>query len=366
MASIPLLCYRLGQATGLEIFIQLDSQTADSYDASFLAFKGYRAALFEDAGCEKTLRSAFAGRLVRATSSYSLRHRPFFSTTMAGFVYACHPEEDMSRVKIGFTTAVDPEKYCRTNHARTLCPLSILRISAHANGRVAEQVTHLILSSDRIDGSHEVFNLATSRRGLTGPERLDEALNAAANMDRLAGLPVPVARHSTEQSRKRKAVDREELRQVIQDTKRRVRQECAAKHAADKEKERFASKLAKAKASGPNLVADWIRENVVEAEGQYLPVGQMVARYTEDVGQRITAQAFRKLAVSALPRSELIAKKHNHKNVFGGLQLRQGLNDQSFQKPLAACLNVTFQGSSHFLGQPLLPVSAVEHVTDEK
>ena len=256
---------------------------------------------------------------------YSLRHRPFFTTTMAGFVYACHPEDDMSRVKIGFTTAVDPEKYCRTNHARTLCPLSILRISAHANGRVAEQVIHLILSSDRIDKSHEVFNLATFRKGLTGPERLDEALNAAANMDRLAGLPVPVARHSAaraEQSRKRKAVDREELRQVIQDTKRLVRQECAAKHAADKEKERFASKLAKAKADGPNPVADWIQENVVEAEAQYLSIGQMAARYTEDVRQRITAQAFRKLAMQALPDKELLPIKDNRRNVFCGLTLR--------------------------------------------
>lgn len=27
---------------------------------------------------------------------------------MAGFVYACHPEADFARVKIGFTTSDDP------------------------------------------------------------------------------------------------------------------------------------------------------------------------------------------------------------------------------------------------------------------
>ena len=240
-------------------------------------------------------------------------------------MYACHPEDDMSRVKIGFTTAEDPEKYCRTQHARTLCPLSILRISAHANGRVAEQVTHLILSSDRIDDKHEVFNLAMTRKGLNGPERLDEALNAVAKLDLLSGLPVPVAKDSraqAEQSRKRKAVDRDELRQVIQDTKKRVREELAAKHAADKEKERFARKAATARVDS---VAEWIKDNVEDATGEYLPVGRMVARFTEDYGERITSQAFKKLAVGAIgPDIELLPVKNNRRNVFAGVRFREG------------------------------------------
>jgi len=81
---------------------------------------------------------------------HHLQHMTWLAiVTMAGFVYACCPEGETSRVKIGFTTSNDPEKYCRTHHAGTLCPLVILRATGYANARLAEQGIHFVLAADR-------------------------------------------------------------------------------------------------------------------------------------------------------------------------------------------------------------------------
>lgn len=117
------------------------------------------------------------------------RHHTFFMMA-PGFVYACCPADDFTRVKIGFTTKDDPVMYCHEQYSRTLCPLHIIAISSHGNARVAEQIIHTALSLDRVMENHEVFNLSTMRSEMTGLQRLEKAVKYATELNGLSGLPV--------------------------------------------------------------------------------------------------------------------------------------------------------------------------------
>lgn len=230
---------------------------------------------------------------------------------MAGFVYACHPEADFARVKIGFTTSDDPVRYCKIHHARTLCPLAVLCTSSHANARVAEQVVHLILSSDRIDNNHEVFDLSTHRKGMSGLERLQEALNAAQHIDHLSGLPVPVAKDTeaeVKSNRKRKLAEKENIQQIVRDTRKRIREEFAAKLAAEKETERC-TKKAEAQASTQPTQSQcdaaelWIDEHVIQADGgNVCELTAMFQTYSSAASteHKISRKAFKSLAINKI------------------------------------------------------------------
>ena len=240
---------------------QLDSQTANSHDAGLLAFRGYRAAVFEELDGSRTLD----GNLIK-----TLTNGVGLEMTARGCGAAAEQQFDFTaKLTLAFNQGQLPD-FRVDDQSFQKRPFSILHRAVFCGTveqyeRLAGQ-PHTHLADDGLHASMPAWASGVLHWALEGLERY-----------RAEGF--------------------RDLPQGVRDFGRRL----------------LGSK---------NLVAEWIRENVVEAEGQYLPVGEMAARYMEDVGQRITAQAFRKLAVQALPRSELIAKKHNHKNVFGGLQLR--------------------------------------------
>lgn len=105
--------------------------------------------------------------------------------SMAGFVYAVCKLDDLSSVKIGFTTQ-NPHEYCRA-YGRTLTPLHILAIEPFSKARLGEANVFHILSAQRVHEKHEIFDLSSDR----GLQDLKQALQQAAALDKLAGLVVP-------------------------------------------------------------------------------------------------------------------------------------------------------------------------------
>lgn len=187
-----------------------------------------------------------------------------------GFVYACCPENELQRVKIGFTTQPDPVYYCHSHHGRTLCPLRILSVTGHCDARVAEGVIHLLLRADRVAEKHEIFNLSTTRGGSTGMRRLEEAVAFAQEMDSRCGLPVPLARDSVAErmrAREARAAQREEARKAVADRKRRR----VAEKAQRETKQKPASKAEKA-AAQRSMAAErarrWLQRHTARAESQ--------------------------------------------------------------------------------------------------
>lgn len=117
---------------------------------------------------------------------------------MAGYLYACQPEGDLRRVKIGSTLSDDPESHCRFRHGRALTPLHILRLLPTGNARVAVVLCHHLLFQDSTRG---LFDLSGVRDGFTGEVRLDRALALVRFADEQAGacLPAQVDSHNTQQ-----------------------------------------------------------------------------------------------------------------------------------------------------------------------
>lgn len=181
-----------------------------------------------------------------------------------GFVYACCPENELQRVKIGLTTQPDPVYYCHSVYGRILCPLEILSITGHCNARVAEGVVHLLLAGDRVAEKHEVFDLSSVRGGVTGLKRLEQAVTFAQEMDSRAGLPVPSARDSAaervqarEAKKEKRARREQEVREALMERKRQKRADLAQRE----ETKRAAAEAAEAAveaAKAANRVQQWV------------------------------------------------------------------------------------------------------------
>ena len=154
-------------------------------------------------------------------------------------MYACHPQKDLARVKIGFTTQPDPVFYCHNNYGRTLCPLAIAAIFPVGNARVAETIIHVALVADRTDPHHEVFDLSTVRNHKTGTQRLEEAIDVVRHLNEVSGLPIPVAVDNAalrEEARRRREALRHQRQEALRISKQR---EVAARQEARVQKRKL-------------------------------------------------------------------------------------------------------------------------------
>lgn len=248
-----------------------------------------------------------------------------------GFVYACCPQNELQRVKIGFTTQPDPVYYCHSVHGRLLCPLEILSITGHCNARVAEGVVHLVLAGDRVAEKHEVFDLSSVRRGMTGLKRLEEAVAFAQEMDSRADLPVPSARDSAAervQAREAKREKRARREQEIREERKRQKQADVAQREESKRAAAKAAEAAVEAAKAAGRVQQWVDGYLRRADsGQYVCRSQLYQAFRTAVkAERCSRTALGKRRFfhkmfEVLGEESHKARHGGHRDVFLGWSL---------------------------------------------
>lgn len=77
-----------------------------------------------------------------------------------GYVYAVCQRGQRHSAKVGFTTALEVERFIYESYSRSLTPLEIVLVLPASKARLAESVFHHAMSEQRLHDKHELFDLS--------------------------------------------------------------------------------------------------------------------------------------------------------------------------------------------------------------